>query len=376
LNAGHYIDLLKDYRRIILEENDPDFSVPVKLTNEYNSTANRKLRELANGETDFKSVKFSGLVKYQYYQEDEEVVVDKNSIEKKIKTYRVFFTNLNTYASGNFLFGARCLKEYVTHILQTTYYPDIAHPDIPYVIAEQIILKECPNFPDEPLFRVAICDACLMNLYPPEFFFKTLNRINELKFSPKSTDEIYSFVYSDITFIGHEQEYQIDSLLSKINTFTKDQIGNVLRGKNFISEKNWLIYLLDAGKSLRQNIPNFMTDLIESPGKLTSLCLLIFQQIGVPFFTNSNLRGGMVPAEGITPPNQAHILLAMLEILRVFRGATDCQLYKFCKNSDSGDITNDTCKSAPWKRLQEPSLCAFAQLWYSWGLKDKIPVKR
>lgn len=47
----------------------------------------------------------------------------------------------------------------MTHAIQSRYYPQVSHPDIPYMVAELICYDEHPALCNDPMLVVALCDA-------------------------------------------------------------------------------------------------------------------------------------------------------------------------------------------------------------------------
>ena len=60
-----------------------------------------------------------------------------------------------------------------------------------------------------------------------------------------------------------------------------------------------------------------------------------------------------------------------------------CEMIDWCKMSflkkNVDDLTSkdDKCYNAPWERAsntEDTKYCAFAQIWFSWGMKDVKPI--
>jgi hypothetical protein len=370
MSASFYIDFIKDVNWTIRNDGKPEFQVPVEISNENNIEANMKLRSLYRGEIDG-----SDLAKYDNYTIENEVIVDKEGNEKKPKKFRVYYYDLKTRERKNFFFGYACLKEYVAHTIQNIFIPSAEHPDIPYQIAEQIVNKEYPEFGNDPMKIVALCDASLMCFHPAEMFFNTIERMKVASFVPKSTKDVYDFAYGDLKFHGQIGIETISSLYEKIVEHTDKQFYDALQSIPFLPNYNWLKHILEKAKKLRLNHPNFMTELIESESQLSDLFFKIFKSLGTPFFTNNKEIGGFVPPNDLTEiPSQPYQLLVFKQIINVFNGHKCCSLYDFCSLRKDKNITNELCKTAPWERGTEAELCPFGQLWKTWGLNGEIPI--
>jgi len=376
LSSGHYINMIRDFNWAVRSTDKKEFTVPAQITNENNMSANMKIRKLLRGDADFISNEFQGMVRYDSYTEEKGTVVDRDGKERTIKLFKVHFNNSTTYQSGSFYFGSLCLKEYVTHTLQTIYYPETSHDDIPYIITELIIRKECPSFPADPMLIVALCDACLMSFNPAEIFFKALSKINEGSSSaPGSVAEVYDLVYKGLGFVDEGEIVTMQELYDKMFNNTIKQLENSMKAEIFAKNLKWLKQIFELGRELRMTTPYFMTDLVKGPSVLTGLCLTIFKRIGTPFYTNNQMLGGIAPGEDMTIPDQPYLLLVFQQVLQIYGGSNSCSLYTFCDRTTSGKITSAECKTAPWEKVKEPELCPFAQLWKTWGLTDKTPVR-
>ena len=372
LAAHFYIDFIKAVNWTIRNDGKAEFKVPVQISNTNNVEANIKLREVYRGEASG-----SALIKYDRYSTEEVNIKDKNNKEYKPLKYNVHYYDLKTRAGRTLHFGYTCLKEYVAHAVQKNYLAKTDHADIPYQIAELIVKSEYPEFGDNPMFIVALCDASLMCFHPAQMFFNTLERMKADKFVPNSTKSIYEFAYKDLNFQGESGIETVESLFQKIVNQVDQQFSDALQSEPFQPNYKWLKHILTEAQNLRINNPNFMCELIEVENKLSDDFFKVFKALGTPFFTNKSEKGGFVPPENYQDlPLQPYQLLVFKQIINVYNGQQSCSMYDFCKTRPDMDITNELCKTSPWKRAKEPELCPFAQLWRTWGLTDDIPVKK
>jgi hypothetical protein len=368
-SSSFYIDLIKDVNWTIRNDGKSEFEVPYKFNNLNNIEANIKLRTIYRGETEG-----SSFAKYDYYKIERDNITDKDGNVKSPKKYKVFYYDIKTRELKNFYFGTACLKEYIAHTIQKKYLSTTEHDDIPYLIAEQIVKKECPSFGSDSNNILALCDACLMCLHSAEMFFNTIDRIKKENFTPTKTLDVYDFAYLELSFQGQMGTFTIDSLFEEMIYQTDSQFKDALQAEIFIPNYNWLNLVLKQARELRLNHPNFMTELVENEGKLSTLFYEIFKRIGTPFFTNLKEHGGFVPPSdlyGLT--YQPYQLLVFKQIINIFNGDSSCSLIGFCKSTPNKDITNKLCMTAPWDRVKESELCPVGQLWKTWGLIGKIP---
>ena len=369
--AKFYIEFIKDINSKILHDKKAEFKVPVKITNTNNIEANLKLREIYRGDT-----RGSTLLKYNRYSIEYPTIKDKNNKIIKPPKYIVHYYDLITRESKSLHFGFACLKEYMAHAIQKKYIPETEHKDIPYQIAEQIIATEYPDFGNDSMLFVALCDASLMSFHPAQMFFNLIERMKKESFIPKSAIDIYKFSFKDLSFKGEIGTETVESLFEKIVKQTDTNFFDALQSAPFLPNYNWLKHILIEAKKLRLSNPSFITELVTEKGKLSQQFYEIFSNIGSPFFTNKTNIGGFVPPNELKEKMlQPYQLLVFKQIINIFNGHQNCSLYDFCKTRPDTDITNNLCKTAPWKRANEKVLCPFAQLWRTWGLTNKVPIK-
>jgi hypothetical protein len=351
-----------------MPDNTPTFKVPFLFSNKFNSKVNRSLIEIYRGSSD--AVDFAY---YDRYKVNEVTLTNKDGKKFKVGRYNVYF-NHKDRSLDKFHFGWIHLKEYVTHILQTKFFPDIEHPDIPYIVVRKIMAKECPLFGDDPMLLVALCDACLMDIHPARTFFRTVDRIRKGDFRPNSTKAVYDFVYSDLEFGYGKKKYSIREAYDRANTYTRTQIGDAMSSDIFQPNREWVEYILNQAAELRFGQPTFMTELVEGPGRLTDTFFEIFRKLGTPFFSDAKFNGGIIlPDKKSFGDVQAYQLLVFQQILNIYWGVRSCGLHEFCKKREG--ITNEHCTTAPWLRGLENDLCPLGQVWKTWGLNGKVPVK-
>jgi len=369
--ANFYIEFIKDINWTIRHDGKAEFKVPVEITNTNNIKSNLKLREIYRGET-----KGSALLKYNRYTIEHPIIKDKNNKEIKPPKYKVHYYDLKTRKPKSLHFGFACLKEYMAHTIQKKYIPETENSDIPYQIAEQIVITEYPNFGNDSMLIVALCDASLMCFHPAQMFFNTIERMKKESFIPRSAIDIYNFAYKDISFKGEIGIETVESLFEKIVEQTDNHFSNALQSDYFLPNYKWLKHILIEAKKLRLTNPSFITELISRDRKISPKFYGIFKNLGTPFFTNKIDKGGFVPPHELKDKTlQPYQLLVFKQIINIFNGHQNCSLYDFCKNRPDKDITNNLCKTAPWERATEVNLCPFAQLWHTWGLTGEIPTK-
>jgi hypothetical protein len=361
--------MIKEVNHEIINDGKPDFKVPFAFTNANNIQANKHLRNIYAGH-----MGAIDYIRYDSYEVLHQVVKDKDSNEFYPEIYRVYYYN-RSMTRQSFDFGWLCLTEYVAHAVQNKLAPGTDHADVPYVVPELILEKEYPEFGKDTMMIVALCDACMMSYHPAQLFFKTIRQMKADQFRPKTTGEVYDFIYSKITFKSGTQNIKANQLFSQSIDLALKQLTDALKSDIFEPNLKWVKHLFTEARNLRLENPDFITMLVKAPGLLSDQFYQVFARLGTPFFTNKKDSGGFVPprnfdADGIQP----YQLLVFKEIINVFHGKRDCGLYHFCKQSAAKDITNEHCRTAPWNRGIEKDLCPFGQFWKTWGLNGQFPV--
>lgn len=372
MTASFYIDFIKEANQTVRNDGVPEFQVPLVINNDNNIEVNLKLRLIYSGDNEI-----AHYAKFDRYEVTFEEVEDKDGNKKSVPRYKIFYYDKSA-RSRSFYFGTTCLKEFVAHAVQQKYIPETSHPDIPYKIAELIVQKEYPPLGEDPMNVVALCDASLMSFYPAQMFFNTLQRMKENLFVPTSPKEIYDFSFQDLKYRSDQLgEFTVQSLFEKKMEIANQQFYDALQSPPFLPNYSWIKHILTNAKELRLSRPAFMTELVESQGKLSPLFYKIFNVLGSPFFTNSLEIGGFVPPNDLHAnaiPHQPYQLRVFSAIIKVYMGEKKCSMYDFCKARPDKDITNMHCTTAPWERAKDADLCPFGQLWRTWGLIGEIPV--
>lgn len=369
INGNFYIDFIKDINWKIRANSNKKFKVPVKIDNEFNTKAKIELNEVYRG-----NHKLTSYVKYDYYEKESTEIIDKDGKSIKPTKYKIHYTDIQTREKKHFYFGHTCLKEQIAHSIQNAY-TKTEHPDIPYQIAEQILNIEYPSFGGTNYkFIVALCDSSLMSFHPAQMFFNTIERMKKENFIPKNCKEIYDFAFNELNLIGDMGEFTADSLFEKVIENSIEQYHNALQSPIFSEIYDWLKHILIQAKKLRLENPDFLCNLLDSKGNLSSDFYDIFRKLGSPFYTNNKNEGGFVPpTELINSHSRPFLLLVFKEILRVYSGHKSCSMIDFCRLSPEKDMVNENCIKSPWNKVNESDLCPFAQMWKTWGLTEKKP---
>ncbi|WP_369753646.1 hypothetical protein AB3G34_05090 [Flavobacterium sp. WC2409] len=372
-SSQFYIQFLKYTISKIKENEDDIINLPLTIDNDYNRESLNKLNSIYLGQSGF----IRNRVRYENYSSEKTEITDISDNNLIIvNKYFIEFTDFDTHKFEKYHFGTIALKEYVAHKIQNSF-QSIQHPDIPYLIAELIIDKELPELKDNDNLKILLCDASLMNLYPAQFFFETIERLKQ-KVYPKNPTEFYNYIFKDISYDGKLGKF--DNQIQLFN-YIYDQIkydyNDAFKSKIFINELNWFLHILKNARELRIKNPTFILNLINSKGKFTIELKRIIKSLGTPFFINELNDGGFVPPRKLKKiPNQTYILLAASELLFNAFAKNEFGLYGFCsKNFAKQNPTNELCQTNPFKKMNEPEACPFIQLSKTWGIHEKVYVR-
>jgi hypothetical protein len=368
-HAAFYINTIKDFNYKVINDGKDEFEVPINTDNNFNTFSQIELRRIYLGEKpDATYAKYDGFLKETQPIDDQGKILN-------VPRYKIFYYD-EKRQSRTFYFGVTCLKEYAAHYIQSKFFPEIDHPDIPYKIAQLILDKECPSLCANQEYYLALCDACLMSYHPAQIFFNTIERIQKENYSPKSLKEIYDYTL-DLHFGTGPKRYTPLQLFKMQQIQVIEHFENALQIEYFSSNLKWIKYILKEAYTLRSNNPLFMIQVLDQDGNLSLTFQKIIEKLGTPYFTNELETGGLVPPKDLpSPPNQPFQLLVFKEILNIYHGNKSCSMHKFCNSPQSNIITDENCKTSPWKRAKDQQLCPLAQLWRTWGLTNEIPVPR
>lgn len=368
-HTAFYINTLKALNYNVINDGKEEFEVPFVIDNNFNTLSQIEVRFTCIGD-----VPNENYAKYDGYIQDMQKIDDHGTIIN-VPKYKVYFYDQDRQLK-NFYFGSTCLKEFVAHCIQSQFYPDVDHPDLPYKIAELILDKECPTLASNLQYYLALCDACLIGYHPAQLFFEAIERIKAENYTPKTPEDIYEYVLN-VKFGRNSAQFTPLQLFQAQKKDVIDHLENALQIAEFSTNLDWIKHILSEASDLRFNNPTFMTKIIDQNGNLTETFHKITKALGTPYFTNNKELGGMIMPENLAePPKQPYQLLAFKQILNIYNGKQNCSLYNLCSHSKSKVTVDENCKVSPWKRAKDQQLCPLAQLWRTWGLTDQIPVKR
>ena len=359
------VDYMKFVNNHVIKQPQGDFSVPVlPIPNAADNVhANLELSTIYNGSGDEDSVTLTGHRKLQSN-------VSTNSRILNVPYIEIDYTTPSGQ-TGSFEFGALCIEENMAYIIESECYPNCElSPDLPYISAEKIVELIFPQFGQDRLNVLALCDASLMSIHPGPFFYDTLLSIKQNNIPINRPEDIYKICnQATISFNGATN---FNALLLKMGTDAIAQIKGYFNDPRFQPLKDWLENMINEAVRFRQNNQSFPLDIARN-GKLAvnNTFTSFMRSVGTPLVTNEIGETTLSdPRPNLTTPNYSTIW-AIDQIHSVFWGwQKHCELVGLC--CSSGISTDMRCTNEPWERNLEPT-CAFGQMWRHWGLTGYMP---
>jgi hypothetical protein len=307
------------------------------------------------------------------------------NMEGNVEVVELSLTNSES-SSEVFKFGSHCIIESMAfHIEQLIYPNELEDPnDFCYKAALAVFKYINPELANDPLNIIALCDASLMYFNPGIVFYNTLVKMRYLGYSPNGPKDIYDFVHSNevfkfwgLTRINEIFNNQTLTAISSLNDYFTSEV--------FAPNKDWINYTLRTANKIRNENWGFFVDLAsEGALSVNTTFLQLFSAVGMPLVTNdlgNAFFASPVENQEIVRPD---ILWVINQIYNIYINASRsqikrCMLESWCKNScvqkHIADYTDYRCIVSPWERAKDKdNLCAFSQVWRSWGLEDEIPT--
>ena len=359
------VDYMKFVNNHVINLPKGDFTVPFQLIPNApdNVYANLELAKIYNGDGDEDTVTLTGHRKLQ-------TNVQSNSNNLTVPYIEVYYTT-SSRSCVSFEFGALCIVENMAYIIESECYPNCSPPpDLPYLSAEKLVDLIFPQFGQDRLNVLALCDASLKTPQPGPFFYDTLLRIQANNIPINKPEDVYQICnQATINFNGATT---FNALLSKICSDAIAQIQGYFNDSRFQPLKDWLENMIKEAVNFRLQNETFPVDIARNGKIASNSTLAVFMRnVGTPLVTNEIGETTLSdPRPNPTTPNYSNIW-AINQIHLVFWGCQKhCELVGLC--CSSGVNIDMRCTNEPWERNLELN-CAFGQMWRHWGLTGYIP---
>lgn len=237
----------------------------------------------------------------------------------------------------------------------------------PYNMCKKMIELIYSSFPSDAKFLIALCDASLTTLNPPETFVNTLNSMKKENYVPKTMTDVYDYVSARISYYGVD----LKKIIEENYREAKRVIESLCRKGSFLYEEGlFLQNQLDKGYTLRK-ISYFWSDILEAKDKDSTILKFVdmIKEIGLPpIFDIKNYSIYAPILEQQEDINWSTFVALFMVREAFFTGENRCFLLDFCKNSPSlKTIVNNDCSSNPF---QQKAKCPFKMCVEALGLKN------
>lgn len=286
-----------------------------------------------------------------------------------------------------YIFGSTCIMESMAYMLEKYISPKgyIKSSDLPYNSALLLANKIHPNFAQNPLNILALCDCSLQTSNPGLYFFQSLTDWGIKNYTPSTPDEIYDNFYKlswktsileKNDFISHLTS-MMDIVRKQLREYFKPDESNPMNpwSIKINNIRGWIDDLLDTAIYLRKEHKTFILDLARGGERFENKMLqYIHKELGVPFCINK-IGKAFVYHKKFQPKNITNLdyFMAISQIFNTLNGAKRrCELFQLCKIS--GKKTKDSLCDTPWVMFKtEHYLCPYALMWHHWHLDGYIP---
>lgn len=386
MNISTVVDYMRLVNQTILPNGQKEFEVPFepKSLGNDNVKANWEFKEIylggGKGINDVQKIlkicKDIKAVKTNHGNKNVEFLVVEFEDSKK-KSYK-------------YIIEAYCLCESMAYAIEQFIYPNVLPPaaKMPYESVKNICDFLYPNLNSDPLNIIALCDACLMHFNPGLILYDTLEEMIKQKFSPKTPEEIYEFVYKNFTF-NYNGHTTINQLLISLGAEAIHQLSGYFTTKMFHENRHWVNYIISSSIDIRMKFPYFILELVRG-GKIkdNSSFIYLLHKLGSPLVVNDLNQLTFTPPTKTSFNIIPEYLWVINQSYKIFNGnkvkagTYKCEMIQWCqdscKNNSVDDITDERCRYAPWERAndKDPNPCPFGRIWKTWGMKDVIPKNK
>lgn len=343
-----------------------EFKIPVKLPyNYYNVDINKFVNEQGIGDYNEQNDFFLKRIKIKSINVDY-----KNDIVNKLKKVYLIPTK-----GKKVVFGARAIMESMAYLIEKSITRgSTTPPDFPYLSAELVVDNIYPEFGDDKLRIIALCDCCLQFSQPGKIFVQSLEIFKENHFLPNNANEVIDHFYkTPCEQMGQERNLADGLILQGLSV--GERLKLYMNHPSFRPFRNVVHKLIGFG--LRERLTNryFMIDIVRNGYVLSNrLMQRYIREVGTPIITDSNLNYWEVAPVGYSQDNYwLEYFPAIEQIYNCLSDGQDiCDLFTWCEKSPKTK-EDDRCVNEPWTRCNDRELCPYAMLWRHWNLREYIP---
>lgn len=295
-----------------------------------------------------------------------------NSPLKKIESICVEFRS-DKEGDGILSFGAIAIMENMAYLMEQLITNDYeTSPDYPYSIVEKVISYIYPEFGNNKLNTLALCDLSLQYSNPGKILVEFLREIKSTLYLPGKPEDLYDIFYARENVLSGKTTTLLNGFENMANTVLSQTKKYFNDPRIFKDINDWISILIKNAIELRQKNKYFLLDIARGGNIRTNKSFKNFiDKVGTPLLCNDNAEFSFYHT-GFPNGVEIAYFKAIGQIMQVLgEGKRECDLCPMCHSSNIKiDIR---CCNSPWERSHDLSLCTFALFWKHWKLKDYIP---
>lgn len=292
--------------------------------------------------------------------------------------------NVESREGDIFSFGAYAIKESIAYIMERCVTKDYADsPEFPYCSAEKIVEYVYPEFGENILNVLALCDISLMFTNPADVFYKTLMQLKMKDYVPQKPHDLYAQLKNaKIGISGNSTDpfSHYKAVADKARKKFKSYFYIEGHPEIHKSYYEWIDRLIDYSVNMRITKPSYLLDLCnDGYVRQNATFHRLVSNLGSPLIRNKRQDYFSIKPNGISGwTNEALKSVSQIHEL-LHDGKLQCSLYPWCVKEDPTfepiNPTVEVCLHKPWERCKCDDLCPFAMLWKNWNLIGYIPKK-
>lgn len=267
-------------------------------------------------------------------------------------------------------FGACAVMESMAYLMESYIAPKkFPAPDYPYSIAEILVKEFYPEFAQDPLNILALCDAALLTSAPGHTFVCYLVQFKEDAWLPEKAEDIYDRTL-DGGYINQGSNPGLRSFEEEMEEMRQLAIDSLFSYFNpsMVKYRKWIEKTISLGFALRVEKRDFILDIARA-GDITHNAYMkaLFESIlGTPVMTNPTGEG-TIKSPNVHFDSDFFLFPAVGEIIKLFdQGITTCDLKPVC--SKLGGCVDAKCDTEPWEHeVRMDKLCPYSLMWHNWN---------
>lgn len=285
-------------------------------------------------------------------------------------------------------FGTCAIMESMAFLIERKITKGSTTPyDYPYQAASIVVYLEYPEFGEDELNVIALCDMSLQYANPGKIFVETLRDMKRIGYIPTKAEDIYDHMYKlPVEQMGESTSFEIG--LARMGMMVQDRLNLYLNDVRFKPFHDTIRNYIGTGIGQRLSNPHFMIDLVRDGYALYNNTLrLLMNKLGSPVICDSCNNYFQMPSVGHSANENLQFFLGVEQVYKCLNeGSTICELYDFCENTvnhgqeifgdgwhDKIPLLDDNCWQSPWLKVNDQRLCPYALLWRHWKLAEWRP---